>query len=164
MRKIKKEKIHGMTVIRNPLIPFPGYKAILLFGVLFAKPNAKLDELTVNHESIHSKQYKELLTVGLVLFIIIQLIFNPIWYVSILLFLTIGLSLFYVLYVLEWILKGFKYHDISFEREAYIWQGYATNRKRFGWIRYLRLKKWDFSLTEQWDWQLTYCTFLNFTN
>ena len=134
------ERINGMPIIRNNIIPFPGYKAILLYGALFAKPNARIDELTINHESIHSKQYKELLTVGLALFIIIQLIFTPIWYVSILLFLTIGLSLFYVLYVLEWILKGFKYHNISFEREAYIWQGDVTNRKRFGWIKYLKLK------------------------
>ena len=134
------ERINGMAIIRNRIIPFPGYKAIFLYGVLFVKPNAVLNELTINHESIHSKQYKELLTVGLVLFIALQLIFTPIWYVSILLFLTVGLSLFYVLYVLEWILKGFKYHDISFEREAYIWQGWTENRKRFGWIKYLKLK------------------------
>ena len=135
------ERINGMPIIRNKIIPFPGYKAINLFGVLFAKPNARIDEMTINHESIHSKQYKELFPIGLVLFIIIQLIFTPIWYVSILLFLTVGLSLFYVLYVLEWIIKGFKYHNISFEREAYIWQGDAENRKRFGWIKYLRLNK-----------------------
>ena len=134
------ERINGMPIIRNKVIPFPGYKAIFLYGALFMKLNAKLNELTINHESIHSKQYKELLTVGLVLFIALQLIFTPIWYVSILLFLTIGLSLFYVLYVLEWIIKGFKYHDISFEREAYIWQGLPEKRKRFGWIKYLKLK------------------------
>ena len=134
------ERINGMAIIRNRVIPFPGYKAINLFGVLFAKPNARIDEMTINHESIHSKQYKELLTVGLVLFIIIQLIFTPIWWLSLLLFLTVGLSLFYVFYVLEWILKGFKYRGISFEREAYIWQGDVESRKRFGWVKYIKAR------------------------
>ena len=135
------ERINGMPIIRNRVIPFPGYKAIFLYGALFVKPNAVLNELTINHESIHSKQYKELLTVGLALFIIIQLVFNPIWWLSILLFLTIGLSLFYVLYVLEWILKGFKYHNISFEREAYIWQGDTEKRSRFGFLKCIILSK-----------------------
>ena len=37
-----------MKVIENNFIPFPGYKAINLFGVLFVKNKAKIDEVTIN--------------------------------------------------------------------------------------------------------------------
>lgn len=50
-----------MKIIRNKYIPFPGYKAINLFGVLFVKNNAKIDEVTINHESIHSAQIAEVM-------------------------------------------------------------------------------------------------------
>ena len=39
-----------MKIIRNNIIPFPGFKAINLFGVLFVKNNAKIDDVTINHE------------------------------------------------------------------------------------------------------------------
>ena len=46
--------VTGMKIIRNKFIPFPGYKAINLFGAfLFVKGNAKIDEVTMNHVSIH---------------------------------------------------------------------------------------------------------------
>jgi hypothetical protein len=32
-----------MKIIYNKIIPFPGYKAINLFGILFARKNAKID-------------------------------------------------------------------------------------------------------------------------
>lgn len=35
-----------MRIIRNKIIPFPGYKAINLFGALFVRGNAKIDEKT----------------------------------------------------------------------------------------------------------------------
>lgn len=116
MRKFKKEKILGMTIIRNKYIPFSGYKAMNLFGVLFAKPNARIDDITLNHERIHTAQMKEMLYV-----------------------------FFYLWYVIEWIirlfLKGNAYRNISFEREAYDNEGnvlYLESRKRFSWIKYLK--------------------------
>ena len=87
-----------MKVIYNNIIPFPNYQCMNLFGILFARKNAKLSDSTLNHESIHTAQMKELLYIP-----------------------------FYLLYGLEWLVKliknGFKghsaYRDISFEKEAY---------------------------------------------
>ena len=87
-----------MKVIYNNIIPFPNYQCMNLFGILFARKNAKLSDSTLNHESIHIAQMKELLYIP-----------------------------FYLLYGLEWLVKliknGFKghsaYRDISLEKEAY---------------------------------------------
>ena len=69
---------------------------------------------TINHESIHFKQQEELLVIP-----------------------------FYILYVLEWLIKllfyGKKaYNNISFEREAYGNESnfdYLKERKRYNWIK-----------------------------
>lgn len=111
-----------MKIIRNNIIPFPGYKAINLFGVLFVRGNARIDDITLNHEKIHTAQMKEMLYV-----------------------------FFYVWYVIEWIIrlfafKGtkFAYRNISFEREAYSNdkdQDYLNTRKRFAFTRYILNRK-----------------------
>lgn len=104
-----------MKIIRNKYIPFTGYKAINLFGILFVKNNAKIDEVTINHESIHTAQWKEL------------------WY--------IGFALWYIA---EWLIrlpKGNAYRNISFEREAYANDKnltYLQTRERFAFIKYIK--------------------------
>lgn len=107
-----------MKIIRNKYIPFKGFKAINLFGILFVKGNAKLSEKDINHEKIHSAQSRELLFV-----------------------------FFYLLYVIEWIIRlvQFKnrcmaYRNISFEREAYHNQEdahYLRSRKFFSFLKYM---------------------------
>jgi hypothetical protein len=103
-----------MKIIRNKYIPFTGYKAINLFGILFVKNNAKIDEVTINHEAIHSAQMKEMLFI-----------------------------FFYVWYVIEWLFrlpKGNAYRSISFEREAYENDSdinYLKNRKRYAFLKYI---------------------------
>lgn len=103
-----------MKIIRNKLLPFPGYKAINLFGVLFVRGNAVIDEKTIRHESIHTAQMREMLYV-----------------------------FFYLFYFLEWLvrlfMKGNAYRNISFEREAYANQGYPNyldERRWFAWCGY----------------------------
>ena len=105
-----------MKIIRNKFIPFQGYKAMNLFGVLFVRGNARIDDITLNHEKIHTAQIKEL------------------WYIF-----------FYLWYVIEWLIrlfmKGNAYRNISFEREAYANQNdlnYLKRRKRFGFAKYLK--------------------------
>ena len=104
-----------MKIIRNNIIPFSGYKAMNLFGVLFVRGNARIDDITLNHEKIHTAQIKEMLYV-----------------------------FFYVWYIIEWLIrlpKGNAYRNISFEREAYNNEKdlrYLDNRKRFAWIKYLK--------------------------
>lgn len=105
-----------MKIIRNNIIPFSGYKAMNLFGVLFVRGNARIDDITLNHEKIHTAQMKEL------------------WYVF-----------FYLWYVTEWLIglfmKGNAYRNISFEREAYANQdniSYLKSRKRFDFLKYIK--------------------------
>ena len=74
----------------------------------------ELSDVTLNHEAIHSAQWKEL------------------WYIGFLLW-----------YVIEWAVrlpKGSAYHNISFEREAYDNEKnleYLKTRERFTFLKYL---------------------------
>ena len=105
-----------MRIIRNSYIPFRGFTAMNLFGVLCVRREAA--ELTpgmLNHEKIHSAQMREMLYIP-----------------------------FYIWYLLEWILglflPGNAYRNISFEREAYKYQNdlsYLSRRGRFAWFRFL---------------------------
>lgn len=103
-----------MKIIRNKYIPFSGYKAMNLFGILFVRGKAVIDEKTLNHEKIHSAQIKELLYI-----------------------------FFYMWYVIEWLIrlpKGNAYRNISFECEAYENDddlNYLKNRKRFAFLKHL---------------------------
>ena len=109
-----------MKIIKNKIIPFGGYKAINLFGIIFYKGN-KPSEKVINHEAIHTAQMKELLYVG-----------------------------FYIWYVAEWVVKfilyggaNLAYKALSFEREAYFNQenlSYLRGRKHYVWLRFLRHK------------------------
>lgn len=84
-----------MKIIYNKYIPFKGFLAINLFGVLFVRGTYRsINARVLNHEKIHTAQMREL-----------------------------GYLPFYLLYVLEWLIrlfgKGNAYRNISFEREAY---------------------------------------------
>lgn len=105
-----------MKIIYNNLIPFNGYKAINLFGVLFVRKGCVMSEIDINHEAIHTTQMKEMLYI-----------------------------FFYVWYIIEWgirlFMKGNAYRNISFEREAYANQNnlsYLNTRKRYAWLNFLR--------------------------
>lgn len=105
-----------MKVVVNNIIPFKGFAGINLFGVLFVRKGVVVSERMIRHETIHTKQMKELLWV-----------------------------FFYILYVLEWLVKlcfyGSKaYRNISFEREVYSNESdlnYLGNRKRFAFVKYI---------------------------
>lgn len=105
-----------MKIIYNNLIPFPGFKAINLFGILFARKGEIINEETLVHESIHTAQMKEMLYLG-----------------------------FYLWYIIEWIIKlfiygGNSYRNISFEREAYNNEDnpkYLETRKHYSWLKLL---------------------------
>ncbi len=116
-----------MKIIYNSIIPFNGYSYINLFGILFGRKEYKnkINNMIINHESIHSEQMKEL-----------------------------GYIFFYIFYFLEWIIKipcswfykqphnkcitKIAYRSISFEQEAYYNENdytYLNNRKRYNWIK-----------------------------
>ena len=101
----------------NKFIPFPGFKAANLFGVLFVRGSGIISKKTMNHESIHTELWKELLWIGFLL-----------WY------------------LIEWIIRLFAfkgrkyaYKNISFEREAYYNEAdldYMKYRKVWSFTRY----------------------------
>lgn len=108
-----------MKIIYNNVIPFKGFSAINLFGVLFVHKGVSVTDRLIRHESIHTAQMREML-------------YLP----------------FYVWYVLEWIFQlfavGNAYRNISFEREAYMHETeaeYLEKRKKFAWVEYLRDNK-----------------------
>ncbi len=120
-----------MKIIRNNIIPFPGFKAINLFGVLFVKNNAKIDDVTINHEAIHSRQFVELMVLFAVATFFIR------WWLPV-----FAPFAFYVWYIIEWLIrllkKGNAYRNISFEREAYANQGDFSYLKGRGWFNFLK--------------------------
>ena len=103
-----------MKIIYNNIIPFKGFAAINLFGVVFARKEYKLlPDKTLRHEAIHTAQMRELAYIG-----------------------------FYIIYLLEWLFRLVKqsytgqeaYRNISFEKEAYKKQDrttYLSYRKPF---------------------------------
>lgn len=110
-----------MIIIRNNFIPFNGFKCINIFGVIFARKGVNLNNVTINHELIHTEQIKEMFALP-----------------------------FYFWYCVEFLIKlVFIYRDvkkaylaISFEREARLNQGdleYIKNRHLFGWLNFIRL-------------------------
>ena len=107
-----------MIIIRNNIIPFKGFAAINLFGILFCRKEAKIDGVTINHESIHTAQMLEMLIIP-----------YYIWYI--------------VEYLIRLCIYGSShkaYRNICFEKEAYNYENnsnYLENRKWYYWMIYL---------------------------
>lgn len=108
-----------MIVIYNKLIPFKGFMAINLFGIVFVRSEFKDlqdDDFQrmLRHEAIHSAQMREMLYIG-----------------------------FYIWYLIEWIIKLFKYGKNAYsqllhEKEAYNNMdnlAYLKTRKHYAWLR-----------------------------
>lgn len=108
-----------MKIIYSKILPFPGFIALNLFGILIVREEFKnkLTKRVLNHEAIHTEQIKETLYVG-----------------------------FYILYLIFWILRllqvwNFReaYRSISFEQEAYSSESnldYLKTRQPYAWISY----------------------------
>lgn len=104
-----------MKIVYSKYIPFKGFKAINLFGIIIIRKGSALSLAELRHEAIHTAQMKEMLYIG-----------------------------FYLWYIVEWLIRLFKkgnaYRKISFEHEAYYNQcvpNYLYERPRFGWLNYL---------------------------
>lgn len=103
-----------MKIIYSNIIPFKGFIAVNLFGILFVRKEykGKLRGTDYVHEAIHTAQMKELGYVG-----------------------------FYIIYFFEWLWRCITppwptaYNDISFEREARKHEKdgykYLDNRKHY---------------------------------
>lgn len=110
-------------IIYNNIIPFKGYIAMNIFGIIFARKKLKSKPalqqcITINHEQIHTKQYLETLFI-----------------------------LFLIWYVIEYVVKlcitrstNRAYKSISFEQEAYRNEtnlNYLYQRKHYKWLVYV---------------------------
>jgi hypothetical protein len=87
-----------MKIIRNNIIPFKGFSAINLFGVVFVR--GKVPDYILTHEQIHTAQMKELLYVGFYLLYVLEWLFLLVKYRN----------------------AKKAYYNISFEKEAYKWE------------------------------------------
>ncbi len=116
------------TFYETKLIPFPGYKAIMLFGFIFTKESEdEWDKAERRHEETHKNQYRDLFCTGLfvdiaLLFLLLALEFVT-W--NLLFLLTIPVFLFYVWYgvnFLKQLITYRKWHtaykNVIFERQA----------------------------------------------
>jgi hypothetical protein len=93
-----------MLIIHNKILPFPGYRAINLFGIIFVRGDEPLSARTITHETIHTKQMLETLVIG-----------------------------FYIWYLLEFLIKlvvclnwDRAYSSVSFEQEAFTYDRYPN--------------------------------------
>jgi len=108
-----------MKIIFTRMVPVHSMTAINLFGILFAPKGTIISIRTLNHEAIHTAQMREMLYV-----------------------------FFYLWYLIEWLIrlfgKGSAYRNISFEKEAYLYEhhkSYLKNRKHYCWFKFLMEKK-----------------------
>ena len=106
----------AVKIVRTSILPFHGFSAINLLGILFVHPGVYLSNEMMNHERIHTAQQREMLFV-----------------------------FFYLFYLIEWLarlpMRGNAYRNISFEREAYANQrnlNYLKTRPLYAWRRYMR--------------------------
>lgn len=117
-------------LIYNKIIPFKGFIAINLFGLIFVRKekkayiennyHAKL--VLLNHELVHTAQYKELLYVFYLPLYILNYVIN--------------------LFVYKFNLNK-AYKNICFEREAFKYEHsdyYLEQRNSYSWLKYVLFK------------------------
>lgn len=102
-------------IIFNRHIPFKGFNAMNLFGIIFVRKGGVVNIVVLNHERIHTRQQLEMLILP-----------------------------FYIWYLVEWLIRlviyrNFEkaYYTIWFEREAFIHEedlDYLSNRKFWAWM------------------------------
>ena len=139
-----------ITIFHNSLIArwfLPkNYAAIMLYGMVFTR-YSKLDDVCINHEWWHTRQYKDIFSVMLLLTIIATSIsgvccLNPIWWAAggVLL----SAVAYYIWYGIEYLVHYIRfkdhdkaYHAISFEKQAYALENdFLSEYKHFSWINY----------------------------
>ncbi len=140
---MKKIKINDTNAYLNSLIPFKGYIAMNLFGLIFWRKDCEnfinnpyytnYVRATVNHETIHKEQIKD--------FAIPLSFFEPLQ-------ILVGSLFFYPFYFMNWLFNIFTspkkaYKNICFEREAYNHEydfEYLKHRKHFQFLKEKRKK------------------------
>lgn len=133
---MKKYVINDIKVFVNKLIPFKGYIAMAFFNMIFWREeyesylineyHKSYVDKVVNHEGIHKCQMLDFCK----------------W-------LPIGGTIFYIMYILEWIVRlfvngpGKAYRMMSFEQEAKQNEtnmDYQKSRERFAFYKNMKWK------------------------
>ena len=107
-----------MIIIRNNIVPFPGYKAVTIWPFIFVRKNAWYSNVNDRHERIHGRQQLEMLLLPFHL-----------WY---------GME--YIIRLAITRSRSRAYRTISFEQEAYTHKceaDYLKHRRLYAWLRYL---------------------------
>ncbi len=100
-----------MRIVKNKILPFKGYSAMAIYPFILTRKD-KLSEKTINHESIHFQQQKELLLIG-----------------------------FFLLYLLFWLRYGYRHIPFELEAYEHAAKGdYLAHRKRWAWTKYISNK------------------------
>ena len=117
-----------MRIIRNRLIPLPGFSAINLFGFIFMRQERGVDSELLRHEAIHTRQMREMAYLPFY-----------IWYLAEWMFLFL-----FALLTLHKVTKKERRHHLHnayahllFEREAYRHASeadYLNHRKHYAWL------------------------------
>ncbi|NLX53201.1 MAG: hypothetical protein GXY72_14005 [Deltaproteobacteria bacterium] len=104
-----------MKIFFTRLLPVKRIAAVNLFGAVLAPKKGKITQTILNHETIHTRQMKEMAYI-----------------------------FFYLWYLVEWLIRLFgrdsAYRRISFEREAYLHEqdgSYLQRRKPYEWVKYV---------------------------
>ena len=144
------QEMRKITIFHNSLIArwfLPkNYVAIMLFGMVFTR-YSKLDDVCINHEWYHTRQYKDLFSACLILTILATTIAGicdlyPIWWAVGGLFLSA--VAYYIWYGIEYLInfKRLKNHSkayraIKFEQQAYAMEDdFLSEYKHFSWLKF----------------------------
>ena len=134
------KKIRYNSWIANNLL-FKGYSTITLAAWVCTKwSKEEMLQSTKNHECTHARQWCECMLASGVIIWVLMLVFgiSPWWFV-------LAFLMFYILYVLEWLVKlcfygTDAYKNISFEKEANAGESdetYLENSGYFEWVKYI---------------------------
>jgi hypothetical protein len=114
-----------MKIIYNHFLPIPGFEAMMLFGVIFARKKYRpISEATIRHEMFHELQVRQDYQTSK----IDDRIPPSIW----------AWIKFYAVYLSQWVRYG--YRSIPFEQEAYMHcndDEYIRTREKKAWKKYL---------------------------
>lgn len=119
-----------------------GYETITLAAWVCTKCRNKeeMPQSTRNHECTHARQWVEcMLASGVIIWALVLFANISAWWFALV------FGMFYILYVLEWLIKlpfygKHAYRNISFEREAYECEqdnNYLENGDYFEWVKYI---------------------------
>lgn len=126
-----------MKIIRNNInwlpIPFKGYKACLLFGLLIIRGDTKLTYRLMNHEHIHVAQMREMF------YILFYLWYGVEWLTRVVVYFIRFMGR-YLRDKSRKVNLHLAYRKISFEKEARSHERnleYLKQRKSFAWLAYI---------------------------